>query len=90
MESNYRYDITELRAFAPDLTLEGLQDVMRELWVARQVERTGYSGWRRENSGGNDSHPGTKGTERRSPAAPPKRVKPEELFDHGAFEGLFK
>jgi hypothetical protein len=88
MESHYRYDIMELRAFAPALTLEAMNEVMRELWVARQVERTGYSGWRREPSSGNGGSPGTKGGG--GHAAPPKEVKPEDLFDHGAFEGLFK
>jgi hypothetical protein len=87
MEPSCSYEVTELRAFAPELTIEALNEVMRELWVARQVERTGYSGWRREPSTG----PGPSRThgERRSTTRP-KEVKPEELFDHGAFEGFFK
>ena len=87
MEPNCSYDVSELRAFAPELTLEAMNEVMRELWVARQVERAGYTGWRRERSsqpGGSRSH-----GERRSTARP-KEVKPEDLFDHGAFEGFFK
>jgi hypothetical protein len=90
MDSNRSYDATELRRFAPDLTLEALHDVMRELWVARQVERTGYSGWRRERStGGGSGAPRSPGDRRHTPSRP-KLVKPEDLFDHSAFEGLFK
>ena len=85
MEPNLNYDLRELRAFAPDLTLEGLQEVMRELWVARQVERTGYSGWRRERS-----QTAARAHGERRAAAPPRQVKPEDLFDHAAFDGLFK
>ena len=87
MEPNRSYEAKDLRAFAPDLTLEHLHDVMRELWVARQVERAGYSGWRRDRS----ASP-TEADSRRSAAAGArhKPVKPEDLFDHGAFEDMFK
>jgi hypothetical protein len=90
MEPNRSYETKDLRAFASDLTLEHLQDVMRELWVARQVERAGYSGWRRESSEspaadarGAHHGPATAG-------AHYTPVKPEELFDHDAFEDMFK
>jgi hypothetical protein len=86
MEPSCSYDVSELRAFAPDLTLEAMNEVMRELWVARQVERAGYSGWRRERS----SQPGPPRHSERRGATRPKEVKPEDLFDHGAFEGFFK
>jgi hypothetical protein len=90
MDLDRSYEAKDLRVFAPDLTLEHLQDVMRELWVARQVERTGYSGWRRERS----LNPAdtTRGSNPRSrPAGTPYTpVKPEELFDHDAFEDMFK
>ena len=89
MDPNRGYEPRELRAFAPHLTLEGLQEVMRELWVARQVERIGYSGWRRERSA--TSHAPARSTaDHRSTASRPRQVKPEDLFDHNAFEGLFK
>jgi hypothetical protein len=84
MEPNCSYEAKDLRAFAPDLTLEHLQDVMRELWVARQVERAGYSGWRRESS----ASPATDAPHRAGARYTP--VKPEELFDHDAFEDMFK
>ena len=89
MDTSRRYDVTELRAFAPDLTLEALNEVMRELWVARQVERAGYSGWRREKSSGNGTSP-ARGDASHGQAPPPKPVKPEEMFDHTGFEGFFK
>ena len=93
MEPNHSYEPKELRAFAPDLSVEELHDVMRELWVQRQVERVGYSGWRRDPS----LSPVTEttlhsGTRRGAGARAARRtgVKPEELFDHSAFEGIFK
>jgi hypothetical protein len=90
MEPNRTYEVKDLRAFAPDLTLEHLQDVMRELWVARQVERAGY-GWRRQHSESPSPGANRGDTQRpRSPGARPKLVKPEDLFDHGSFEDMFK
>ena len=93
MEPNRSYEPRELRAFVPDLTLEHLQDVMRELWVQRQVERVGYSGWRRERST-SPAAGSPHGREDRQPAAAgaarSKHVKPEDMFDHTGFEGLFK
>ena len=93
MEPQRSYEPKELRAFAPDLSVEELHDVMRELWVQRQVERVGYSGWRRDRS----LSPATEttlhsGTCRGAGARAARRtgVKPEELFDHSAFEGIFK
>ena len=50
MEPDCRYDLKELRAFVPDTSVERLREVMHELWVSRQVERVGYSGWRRHQS----------------------------------------
>ena len=91
LEPNRCYEAKDLRAFAPDLTLEHLQDVMRELWVARQVERTGYTGWRRESSV-SPATDATRSADRRSRPAGTHYtpVKPEELFDHDAFEDMFK
>jgi hypothetical protein len=106
MERNRGYDIHELRAFAPDLSVDAVHEIMRELWVQRHVERFGYTGWRRERSTspaaevpnrrgplprrgaspGQDAarQPGVKETSRQT------GVKPEDLFDHSAFEGMFK
>jgi hypothetical protein len=93
MDPQRSYEPTELRAFAPDLSVEELHDVMRELWVQRQVERVGYAGWRRDRS----LSPATEttlqsGTSRGAGARATRHtgVKPEELFDHSAFEGIFK
>jgi hypothetical protein len=90
MEPNRNYEAKDLRAFVPDLTLEHLQDVMRELWVARQVERAGYGGWRRQSSA-SPAADASRAAQHRPPAG--KRytpVKPEDLFDHDAFEDMFK
>ena len=91
MEPNRSYEAKDLRAFAPDLTLEHLHDVMRELWVARQVERAGYSGWRRERSA-SPAADAARTASHRSAAAGARHapVKPEDLFDHDAFEDIFK
>lgn len=50
MEMDRYYDASDLRAFVPDASAEGLREVMHELWVNRHVERVGYSGWRRQHS----------------------------------------
>ena len=91
MEPNRSYEAKDLRAFAPDITVEHLHDVMRELWVARQVERSGYSGWRRHRSV-SPAAAATQSGSHRSAAAGARYtpVKPEELFDHSAFEDIFK
>ena len=93
MEPDRSYEAQAMRAFAPDLTLEQLQEVMRELWVARQVERVGHAGWRRERSSSPAAAvatPHDTGRSASGDAAPARRVRPEDLFDHNAFEGLFK
>jgi len=85
MEPDLGYGLQELRQFAPDLSLEALRELMRELWIERQVERFGYSGWRRVRavSGRHEASGGPS-------AGPVKLVKPEELFDHDSFSGFFK
>jgi hypothetical protein len=55
---------------------------MHELWVSRQVERIGYSGWRRHRSA--PPH------RPRPVSRDMKLVKPEDLFDHATFAGFFK
>jgi hypothetical protein len=93
MDPNSIYNAQELRAFAPEMTPEGLHDVMRELWVQRQVERVGYAGWRRERSISPASQPPRDGANRRNAGTTAGRstqVKPEDLFDHTAFEDMFR
>jgi hypothetical protein len=98
MEPDLGYELSELRGFVPELSMEGLREVMHELWIARQVERFRDSGWRRVRS--------TSGSQEASrsllswgsansgaPGAAPGQngtVKPEDLFDHGSFAGFFK
>jgi hypothetical protein len=91
MEPGCSYEAKELRAFVPDLTLEQLRDLMRELWVARQVERAGYSGWRRQRSASPATEATRSVTHRPAPAGIRHTpIKPEDLFDHDAFEDMFK
>jgi hypothetical protein len=93
MEPQRSYEPKDLRAFAPDLSVDELHDVMRELWVQRQVERVGYSGWRRDRSMSPATETTLQSGTRRGATARATRhttVKPEELFDHSAFEGIFK
>lgn len=99
MEPNRSYEPSELRAFAPDTSAEGLREIMHELWVKRHVERSGYSGWRRERSTCGAQEPAgsriasVAGSARHAPDLPPgqtKAVRPEDLFDHDAFSELFR
>jgi hypothetical protein len=98
MEPNRGYDMRELRRVVPDLTLERVHEVMRELWVHRRVERVGYSGWRKEcsSSAGGATKPPARSDEgtadRQCEGEPRKKkgIRPEDLFDHSGFEGIFK
>ena len=90
MEPDRCYAALDLRALVPEASAEGLREVMHELWVNRQVERVGYSGWQRHRSApahqesvdaGHRSAPGFRQT---------KVVKPEDLFDHGSFADFFR
>lgn len=98
MEPNRRYEPSELRGFVPELSMEGLREVMHELWIARQVERFGSSGWRRVRStcGAHEARGSTNSVNRgasigESEAPGQNRlVKPEDLFDHDSFSGMFK
>jgi hypothetical protein len=82
MEPGCRYEPQDLRAFDPDVSIERLREIMHELWVSRQVERLGYSGWRRHRSAPQNR---PRGVTRETTT-----VKPEELFDHAAFTDFFK
>jgi hypothetical protein len=95
MEPDCCYEAAELRAFAPDASADGFREVMHELWVNRQVERVGYSGWRRHRSAPAhqrpaDAHLDAEGTVRAPGFRQTKVVKPEDLFDHGSFTDLFR
>jgi hypothetical protein len=82
MEPDRRYEPQDLRAFIPDASVERLREVMHELWINRQVERVGYSGWRRHRSAPPDRpDPVSRDT---------KTVKPEDLFDYATFADFFK
>jgi hypothetical protein len=82
MEPDCRYELPDLRQLAPEAGVECLREIMHELWVSRQVERIGYSGWRRHRSA--PPH------RPRPVSRDMKLVKPEDLFDHATFAGFFK
>jgi hypothetical protein len=95
MEGDRRYEVVNLRAFVPDASAERLREVMHELWINRQVERVGYSGWRRHRSapahqGPLDAQPDVRGVAADSGFRQTKVVKPEDLFDHDTFEDFFR
>ncbi len=82
MQAERDYGPDDVRALAPEMSVEHVREVMHELWVSRQVERVGYSGWRRQRSG---LPPALSSSPR-----PVTIVRPEELFDHAAFDDFFK
>jgi hypothetical protein len=82
MQPDRVYEPPDLRALLADASVERLREVMHELWINRQVERVGYSGWRRHLS----APPHRPRQARREVQV----VKPEDLFDHDAFAEFFK
>jgi hypothetical protein len=90
MEPNRGYEALELRAFVPDASMERLREIMHELWVHRQVERFGYSGWRRQPSTCITEEAAPPASTRSSAVSETKGIKPEDLFDHDAFAGMFR
>ena len=88
MEADRRYEPLDLRAFAPEISAERLREVMHELWVNRQVERAGDSGWQRRRSSA--PHESTADTPRATDFRQIKVVKPEDLFDHDSFSDFFR
>ena len=95
MEPDRRYQAVDLRAVVPDASPEKLREVMHELWINRQVERVGPSGWQRHRSAPHHRPPVDAGLDARD--VPPasavrqtKVVKPEELFDHESFTDFFR
>lgn len=94
MEPDRRYELLELHAFVADATAEDLREVMRELWINREVERVGCSGWQRHRSapdhqGPFDEEPDALGVAPASGFRQTKVVKPEDLFDHDTFPDFF-
>ena len=82
MEPDCRYGLKELRAFVPETSVKCFREIMHELWVSRQVERVGHSGWRRHRSAPPDRpDPAPRDTQ---------AVKPEDLFDYATFGDFFK
>ena len=95
MEPDRCYEALDLRAFAPDISAEKLRAVMHELWVNRQVERVGYSGWQRHLSAPPyqkqvDSQLDARDVEPVSGLRETKVVKPDDLFDHASFTDFFR
>jgi hypothetical protein len=95
MEQDRRYEPLDLRALVPDVSAEGLRAVMHELWLSREVERVGYSGWRRHRSapaheGTVDAQPDAPGVISDSVFRQIKVVKPEDFFDHTSFTDFFR
>ena len=95
MEPDRCYEALDLRAFVPDASAERLREIMHELWVNRQVERVGYSGWQRLRSA--PPHQRSVDAQLDAPDVAPasdfrqtKVVKPEDLFDHGSFTDFFR
>jgi hypothetical protein len=100
MEQGRVYEASQLRTRFPALSADGLRQVMHELWVTRQVERFGDAGWRRQES----TCASRLAPDPRScagcriarscaqyvPLPQSTVVRPDQLFDHSAFPGLFK
>ena len=82
MEPDRRYGPQDLQAFVPNTSVERVREIMHELWIARQVERVGYSGWRRV--------PSVPPHRSETVARASQPAKPEDLFDHATFEDFFK
>ena len=99
MEPGRGYEASELMTFA-DLTLDALCDVMHELWIAREVERSGDRGWRRVRSTRRPRNlvdsmnapasASANGGNRDTTSLRIGAVRPEDLFDHDAFAEWFK
>jgi hypothetical protein len=81
MEPDRRYEPQDLRGFVPDISIDHLREIMHELWVNREVERAGSSGWWRHHSAPpHVPHPISHEIQ---------AVKSEDLFDHDTFADFF-
>ena len=95
MEPDRHYEALDLRAFVRDASAERLAEAMHELWVNRQVERVGHSGWQRHRSAPPNQKPTGAQLDARdvTPVSGCRQktvVKPEDLFDHALFEDFFR
>jgi len=95
MERNRCYEASDLRACVPDVSAETLREVMHQLWVNRQVERVGHSGWQCHRSAPSQQRPVDAQLDARDVAPvsgvrQTKVVKPDDLFDHGSFPDFFR
>jgi len=68
---------------------------MHELWINRQVERVGQSGWQRHRSAPPHQTPvdAQLGTRDVAPASAIRQttvITPEDLFDHDTFTDFFR
>jgi hypothetical protein len=50
MEWDRSYEAATLKAMFPEISMDTLREALHALWVDRQVERVGVSGWRRYES----------------------------------------
>lgn len=91
LEPERTYEVLDLRIFMPDAGAETLREIMQELWINRQVERVGDSGWRRHLSAPPHQRPeDARDIASVSGFGPTQVVKPEDLFDHDSFAEFFR
>ena len=90
MKPDHCYEALDLRALVPHTSAEGFREIMHELWVNRQVERVGYSGWQRHRSAPAHHEPADAQLDASGSFRQTKVVKPEDLFDHGSFSDFFR
>ena len=100
MEANRAYEAEELHALFPDSSMDGLREIMHELWVARCVERFGHTGWKRQVSTCASKYapdprscascPIARSCARAVKQTPSDVLHVEQWSDHPAFAGLFK
>jgi hypothetical protein len=99
MEPNRLYKASELCARFSELSMDALRDIMHELWVKRHVERHGHLGWLRQQTTCASEYAQdprscvhcriARSCSHYVPPAESQAVRPEQLFDHESFPGLF-
>ena len=50
MEWDRAYDVVALHSMFPETSMDSLREALHALWIDRRVERSGVSGWRRQES----------------------------------------
>jgi hypothetical protein len=100
MEPNRAYEAAELQALFRDTSVDGLREILHELWVNRCVERFGYTGWRRQVSTCASKYapdpqscvscPIVRSCLQGIKQTAGDVVRPEPLLDEPAFAGMFK